>query len=240
MRRQLALLIAAAGCAAPAPTPVAPSTPQPTASQVVLDGELLDVDWDDGDTFAIPNRNGKRRQRARLEHFNTLESYGPVHQWGDWTPEELYALAKEAGVVAKSGGWHCARAGHGGGYGRIAVSCPELAKRLLHDGLAHVFSLGKPGPSHLLAAQLDAQKAGRGMWAKGVPDGLITSLHSIDERRHSSNAYDRVVNSKTGEAPMVKHAKTYAPCDRVCHQGSCMIYIPYKQRYGRSRTRCGG
>jgi hypothetical protein len=163
-----------------------------------------------------------------------------VHQWGEWTPEELYALAKEAGEVAKSRGWHCKDAGHSGGYGRIAVNCPELSKRLIHDGLAHVFSLGKPGPTALLTIQVKAQKAGRGMWAKGVPDGLITSLHSLDERRNSSIAYDRVVSSATGEAPTVKHGKTYAPCDKVCHQGSCMIYIPYKQRYGRDRTRCDG
>ena len=59
---------------------------------IVLDGQPILVDWDDGDTFSSPLGDGERL-KARLSGYNTLESYGPVHRWGEWTAPELYSIA---------------------------------------------------------------------------------------------------------------------------------------------------
>ena len=58
-------------------------------ANVLLDGVAVVADWDDGDTFAFIDANSGERVKARLSGFNTLESYGPVHRWGDWTGAEL-------------------------------------------------------------------------------------------------------------------------------------------------------
>ena len=50
---------------------------------VNLDGIEIEVKWDDGDTFHGVHPDG-RKIKARLNGYNTLESYGPVHQWGEW------------------------------------------------------------------------------------------------------------------------------------------------------------
>ena len=155
----------------------------PGAGQVVLDGELLKVRWDDGDTFSW--KGAAEKVRARLADYNTLESYGPVHRWGQWTYDELYAVAKEATAVVRKGGWTCQRTGKGGGYGRVGVRCPGAAKALVSAGLAHVFAVGRAGNPELIAAQESAIAAKRGMWAKGAPQGLVTSLHSAEIGRAS-------------------------------------------------------
>jgi micrococcal nuclease len=210
---------------------------QPQASEVRLKGRIFRVRWGDGDTFSFKTLSGKRKN-ARLAGFNALESYGPVHRWGQWTPQELYGLAKKAGTVAAAQGWVCKQLPGGGGYGRLLVSCPELKKALLRQGLAHVFSIDGPGDAPSMSLQHDAQSQGQGFWAKGVPDGLVTSLHSRDERPENDTAYDRVVSTKTGHAPTLEHAKSYGTCDEVCHQGSCMVYVPYRERYGKKRPSC--
>ena len=68
-------------------------------SEILLDGRIYKVRWGDGDTFRLKTLTGKKKS-ARLAGFNTLESYGPVHRWGEWTADELYQLANAAGVVA--------------------------------------------------------------------------------------------------------------------------------------------
>jgi micrococcal nuclease len=214
----------------------APKT-EPAASEISLNGRVIRVRWGDGDTFSFKNLTGKRKN-ARLARFNALESYGPVHRWGDWTPSELYGLAKKAGTVASARGWTCRQLPGGGGYGRLLVDCPELEKALIGQGLAHVFSIEGPGNPTTLALQHQAQSEALGIWAKGVPAGLVTSLHSRDERPDRDQAYDRVVNAKTGHAPMVPHNKNYGVCDEVCHSDSCMIYVPYRMRYGKKRANC--
>ncbi len=95
---------------------------QPGASEILLSGQIIRVRWGDGDTFSFKNLSGKRKN-ARLARFNALESYGPVHRWGDWTPAELYRLAKKAGEVAAARGWNCRQLPGGGGYGRLLVEC---------------------------------------------------------------------------------------------------------------------
>ena len=228
----------------PPPVSAPPANPSPAApplspgpGEVLLDGELRAVHWDDGDTFSW--QADGRRVRARLSDYNTLESYGPVHRWGTWSYEGLLGIAKEATEMVRRGGWTCSRTGKGGGYGRVAVRCPGVAKALISAGLAHVFVVGGKADPALLAAQADAVAARRGMWAKGSPVGLITSLHSADESgRKPEQIYDRVASVVTGAANPVAHGDTYAPCQEVCRGDSCMRYIPYARRYGKGRLIC--
>jgi len=169
--------------------------------------------------------------------FNTLEDYGPVHRWGDWSREELYGLALEAGKVAAARGWVCEDTGSSGGYGRKAVLCEALREYMITEGYAHVLSMEGPGPTYLLKMQISAQEAGKGIWKKGVPEGLVTSVHSSDEKP-SGKGYNRVVSTRTGASHVENHENHYQHCQEVCHQGSCLTYIPYKLRYGKKKLRC--
>ena len=228
------------------PVPKRPDL-KPLAGQMVLDGELIDVSWQDGDSFSF--REGEERVRTRLADYNTLESYSPVHQWGRWHPDDLLDLAKEAGAFAKAGGWHCERTGSGGGYGRIAVRCPGLALRLVSQGLAHVFRVDGPAQPDdskpvgrylrvLLAAQQSARTRKVGMWLKGAPEAIVTSLHSKDEKGAKGRPYDRVTDTRTGLALAEHHDNTHELCHKICHRGSCMYYIPYERRFGKTRAIC--
>ena len=230
---------AAPPTAPPGPAPTKPAKPdKPGPGQVLLDGELHTVRWDDGDTFSY--KGAAEKVRARLADYNTLESYGPVHRWRGAGYDELYANAKQATARVRAGGWSCQRTGKGGGYGRIGVRCPDAALALVSEGLAHVFSVEEPADSKLLEAQKAAIAGKRGMWAKGAPEGIVTSLHSKDEpgRAKPGQLYDRVASASTGAARPTPHDQTYAACQEVCRQGSCMRYIPFKQRYGKDRLRC--
>ena len=230
-------LLLFAGCG---PGPAAPPpgsvelAPGKSAPAVMLDGRLIPVNWDDGDTFATPDR----KLRARLVGYNTLESYGPVHRWGEWTPAELHKIAKDAGLRAASEVWTCTTEEGGGGYGRAAVDCPGLRQALLREGLAHTFAIDGSSDPADQAIQAESIAAGSGMWAKGAPEGLVTSVHSLDERDGASSTYDRVCSTTTGAAPKVIHAKVHPACTEVCHQGSCLLYVPYAQRYGDDRAAC--
>jgi micrococcal nuclease len=202
---------------------------------VELDGKPTPVHWADGDSFTVLGND----KGARLAGYNTLESYGPVHQWGEWTPIELYALARAATNIARKRPWRCTQLEGTGGYGRLVVDCPDLRDALLSAGLAHTFSVDGPGSAAAQALQNEAMAQARGMWQKGVPAGLITSLHSADERDDGS-AYDRVCDPVTGHAAKRAHTAVYTVCQTVCHDGSCMVYVPYAQRYGDSPADCLG
>lgn len=203
---------------------------------VILDGVSISVVWDDGDTFHGKTADGKKI-KARLAGYNTLESYGPVHQWGDWTEKELYAFAKESGVFASKTVWECADTKKGGGYGRVLVDCPGLRRAMLENGYAHPFSIGGPAPE----ADMKALRVGidnkAGIWEKGAPKSLITSLHSQDEKP-DREVYNRVCDLTTGECAERVHAAVYQICEKVCVDDSCMIYVPYKVRYGDKRAEC--
>jgi len=204
---------------------------------VIIDGRTVPARWDDGDTFSSPAPGGGKPSRNRLRGYNTLESYGPVHRWGDWTGAELYALAKQAGVRAASERWKCTRIPGGGGYGRDLIDCPDLRQALVREGLAHLFFIeGTPGPADL-EAQREAIAEHRGMWKKGAPKGVVTSLHSLNEKPQKST-YNRVADTTTGVASKSTHSETYRACEEVCVAGSCMIYVPYKLRYGDDRAAC--
>lgn len=209
----------------------------PKANQVLLDGELIQVRWSDGDTFSWTDRSNGNKVKARLVGFNTLEDYGPVHRWGEWTRDELFALAEKAGEVAAAQGWVCEDTGSSGGYGRKAVLCDKLRNHLIREGYAHVFSMEGPGPTYLLKMQMEAQAAKKGIWQKGVPEGLITSIHSSDEKA-SGKAYNRIVDTRSGASEVLNHENRYQNCEEVCHRGSCMTYIPYKLRYGANKLNC--
>lgn len=226
----------AASAAAEGSSEAAQATgPDAAEPGVVLDGQLLEASWNDGDTFSFYVDD--KKMRARLAGYNTLESYGPVHRWGDWTGQELYDIAKQGGKIAGAGRWECSDTGDSGGYGRLLVDCPGLREHLLREGMAHVFTIGGEPATGDLEAQREAMEQGRGMWAKGTPDGLVTSLHSAAERDDGS-AYDRVCSLKTGACDKVDHGKIYRTCQEVCHEGSCMTYVPYEDRFGDERAEC--
>ena len=228
------------------PEPVVEEAPAPSLtptaeypSILTLDGVPVLASWDDGDTFASP-REGDKPLRARLSGYNTLESYGPVHVWGTWRPDELYALSKEAGKVAGEGRWTCEILAGGGGYGRERVDCPDLRRELLSRGLAHLFVFdGEADPDDVAAQQL-AIDSKVGMWEKGAPTWLVTSLHSLDEREDQVQTYNRVAHTGDGHVEKRMHEETYAACTEVCPEGvdSCMIYVPYEQRYGDDAAAC--
>ena len=216
----------------PEPEQVA-QLPRPT---VILDGEIISVEWDDGDTFHGKTSEGKNI-KARLAGYNTLESYGPVHQWGEWTEKDLYAFAKESGVFASLKVWECADTKKGGGYGRVLVDCPGLRKAMLENGYAHPFSIGGSAPEADMQALRTGMENKAGIWAKGTPKSVITSLHSQDERK-DKDAYNRVCDLTTGECAEKVHADVYETCQKVCIEDSCMTYVPYKVRYGENKAAC--
>lgn len=217
-----------------APPPAKPEK-KPQAF-VVLNGTRTEVRWSDGDSFKV--KSGPYQGRGtRLVGYNTLESYGPVHRWGEWTPDELHALAKAAGPAAAAGTWNCTTGGEADGYGRLLVLCPDLAQAMVRQGYAVAYAVegGAPLPG-TLEAQVEAMQAGRGIWAKGRVHGVVTSVHSLGEDGSTEpQAYNRVVDTRTGVALKRAHAKTYATCEWVCEetdgQSSCMRFVPFARRY---------
>ncbi|MDP6932188.1 MAG: nuclease, partial [Myxococcota bacterium] len=139
---------------------------------------------------------------------------------------------------AGEGTWTCTTQPGGGGYGRLLVDCPDLRRALLEQGMAHVFAMeGTPDPGDI-QAQKTAIDQGVGMWSKGAPSGLITSLHSMHERPGQAETYNRVADTVTGSADRQTHSDTYETCQEVCMGDSCMLYVPFEQRYGDSRAAC--
>jgi endonuclease YncB( thermonuclease family) len=204
---------------------------------VVLDGVEMKVRWSDGDTFTWKDAGGNT-QRARLSGYNTLESFGPVHRWGDWTGKELYDLAKAGGAFARTQKWRCTKLPGSGGYGRHLVDCPDLRRELVDRGLAHLYSLEDPHDPTELALQQSAMERKKGLWEKGVTPLIVTSLHSLAEADPGRDTYNRACDLTTGICTARPHTSTYATCQEVCIEGSCMTYVPYEERYGRSRASC--
>lgn len=203
---------------------------------LLLNGEATRVRWSDGDSFKI--QSGPHEGRGtRLVGFNTLEAYGPVHRWGSWTPQELYAIAKASSAIAGSREWVCTTDGKADGYGRLLVDCPELSEEMIRQGHALAFAVEGTSPQTLLDAQREAMASGRGIWAKGVVNGVLTSLHSVGEDGDDADgkAYNRVVDTRTGAATKRQHQRRYETCQEVCEttdgDESCMTYVPFKRRY---------
>ncbi|MBM4358287.1 MAG: hypothetical protein FJ096_09275 [Deltaproteobacteria bacterium] len=183
---------------------------------VRINGVATPVYFNDGDTFRA--LAGTFRNRAsRLAGFNTLESYGPAHQWGGWTAREMYSLAKQGALNARKGLWNCAiDPKEKDGYGRLLAICPDLQYDQIKKGLAHVLSVDGDPPRRLLDAQRDAIVNGRGLWAKGVPAMVVTSTHSVDERFENKDNYNRLVSALDGISQKWKHQNLYEECENVC------------------------
>lgn len=190
-------------------------------SKVFLDGQAVAVHFNDGDSFRVVNGSAVGT-KARLVGFNTLESYGPVHQWGSWTAKEMFVLAKMATLNARRGIWKCESTGEVDTYKRALIYCPGLAEDQIRKGLAHVMTVSdEPGRPALVAAQQDAITHRRGIWAHGVPDYVMTSLHSVEEsldRKARTRNYNRLVSSADGHSVKWKHQTVYNECQKVCHQ----------------------
>ena len=188
-------------------------------TKVYLNGKLEPVYFNDGDSFRIMAGDYKGAQ-CRLSGYNTLESFGGVHSWGDWKPKELYANAKQATYNARQGVWHCESDLKRDGYGRMLWFCRDLATDQIRKGLAHAYSVDQnPADPELLKVQHEAQENHVGMWAHGVPEGVVTSIHSKSEGGGGKDGktYNRVVSTKDGRSWQWEHNNEYKECDRVCH-----------------------
>ena len=187
------------------------------ASLVFLNGAPTPVTFNDGDSFRVLE-GPLSGSKARLAGFNTLESHGPVHQWGGWQFKELYALAKIATLNARRGVWHCeSKDMKQDGYGRILWYCLDLAEDQIRHGFAHVMTVSdEPGNPRLIKAQQEAIRFRRGIWAKGVPTYVLTSLHSADEG-YEGTTYNRLVNTVDGHSKKWEHTAVFRECQNVCH-----------------------
>lgn len=219
-------------------------------SEIEINGERAQVFFNDGDTFRIVTGQlaGKR---SRLAGFNTLESYGPVHRWGAFKSVALKNIADEATRNARRDGWHCITGNSTDTYGRLLSVCMDLAVDQVEKGLAHVMTVtSEPADSKLVRAQEEAIRNGRGMWALGVPEFILTSLHSLDETPNQKETYNRFVSTKDGHSVIVVHKNTYKDCEEVCEspstgsalstlgEKSCMTYVGFKNRFGPRRAAC--
>jgi len=238
---QLAAFALALSCAAPTSAKAPRRTARETRGFVVLAGERVPVRWTDGDSFRI--HGGRFAGRAaRLTGVNALETFGPVHRIGEMAPRALHAIAKETAAIAAGGEWRCESDGTTDGYRRLLVACPDAAEALVLAGHAMVFAVDGPADPRLVAAQRRAQAARAGIWGRGAPPLVPTSLHSADEQDLGQRgAYDRIADTRTGAAEARPHTRLYAPCEEVCvGEGAgraCMTYVPFERRY-RDRPSC--
>lgn len=213
------------------------------STPVNLDGKDIFVYFNDGDTFQFQDNN--KKASARLQGFNALESYGPVHQWGKWTSEELYENAQKATQNARSGHWHCHTSGAADKYGRVLANCPDLAQDQIRKGLAHAMFVEKNDYNQeLLDIQKQAVLSKTGMWKKGAPDFILTSAHSPAEKELQGKAYDRFVSVLDGHSIVRNHANAYQTCEIVKYSpddtqtASSIVYIPFDKRYGIDKATC--
>lgn len=207
-------------CAALIVTLSAPSAfAGPPASKVFLNGVPAPVYFNDGDSFRV--LSGRfQGSKGRLAGYNTLESYGPVHQWGTWTYKEMSVLAKMATLNAQRGVWHCTSDLKTDTYGRTLWWCEDLAADQVRKGLAHAMSVtSEPAKAVLIEAQKEAIAAKRGIWAHGVPDYVLTSTHATSEDAEGRGTYNRLVSSVDGHSLKWKHDNDYPECTVVCDAG---------------------
>ena len=188
-------------------------------TRAFINDHFVPVHFNDGDSFRVYAGEWQGRQ-SRLEGFNTLESNGPVHQWGTFHPFELFVNAKMATLNGKRGTWHCFTGGETDGYGRLLLDCPDLAVSQIRRGLAHAMNVDDiPSRPEYLRAQQEAIHAHRGMWAHGVPEFIVTSLHSNDEDpERSEPSYNRLISTRDGHTEKWEHDDNYHECQWVCHE----------------------
>jgi micrococcal nuclease len=231
MLRVLLPLLLLAGCSTTQQaTSTVDTSADPNHNVITLNGNSTQVKWDDGDSFTFLSGQYKG-DGVRLEGWNTLESYGPVHRWGQWTAKELYGVAKESLYQARRRSWECTTRGKRDYYNRVLVTCPELGVDLVGRGLAHVYAFKTTADPELMALQKQARIDGLGMWEKGRPEYLVTSLHSAEGK----GGRNSVVHTRTGQWDGRAHQDEYELCEEICVEdavrGSCMVYVPYPNRY---------
>ena len=187
---------------------------QPGTAKAFLNGVATPVFFNDGDSFRILGGPYQGSQ-SRLSGFNSLESFGPAHQWGTWTPEELYHFAKLSTYNGRRGVWHCESDLARDGYGRMLWFCKDLALSQIKNGWAHAYSVNDdPADADLMAAQNEAMAAKRGMWAHGVPDYVLTSTPSVSEGY--PDTYNRLLSTKDGRSKKWLHKQNYGECQMPC------------------------
>ena len=227
-------LLAGLLAAAPLPATSAPRR-HGAPGRVLLDGQLTEVRWTDGDSFKVDS-GPLKGFGTRLFGYNTLETFGPVHRIAGLGPVPLERIAASSAALLAGTTWKCQTEGKRDGYGRALVACPAAAATLVRGGHAMVYAVDtRPDPA-LLALQREAQAARRGLWAGGVPPWIITSLHSTGEKKlKGKSPYDRLCDTRTGLTRLREHRSTYQTCQEVCvGEGpliSCMIYVPFERRY---------
>lgn len=186
-------------------------------TRVFINGQPVPVHFNDGDSFRV-FAGEYRGSQCRLAGFNTLESFGPAHQWGDWHPYELYINAKMATFNGRRGTWHCTSDGSTDTYGRVLMICPDLAVDQIRRGYAHAYQIDDtPASPTYLRVQQEAIRARRGMWAHGVPDYIMTSIHSADEDLSRPVHYNRLVSTRDAHTESEQHHDTYPECDWHCN-----------------------
>ncbi|MCA9600680.1 MAG: thermonuclease family protein [Polyangiales bacterium] len=212
--RAFALLLGGLVALLSSTLPVAASEP---ASLVFINGKAFRVYFNDGDSFRVLS-GSRRGQKSRLGGFNTLESFGATHSWGNWNAYELYVNAKQATLNARRGVWHCTTDDSVDGYGRTLLYCPDLIVDSLRKGLAMAYTIDDtPSPPEYLRAQREAQEARRGMWAHGVPEFIVTSVHSAADSTYDHH-YNRLISTRDGHTEKWEHNDSYAECANVCSE----------------------
>lgn len=188
-------------------------------TRVFVNGQLVPVRFNDGDSFRIFAGPYQGRQ-SRLGGYNTLESFGPVHQWGTFHPYEMFVNAKMATIFGKRGTWHCFTGGETDGYGRLLLDCPDLAVAQIRRGLAHAMNVDdSPSRPEYIRAQQEAIRERRGMWAHGAPAFVLSSLHSNHEDpERDKPTYNRLVSTRDGHSEKWEHTDVYDECQWVCYQ----------------------
>lgn len=213
------------------------TTPQ-KVTHIFFNGAATRAYFNDGDTLKILDGELKNT-RVRIAGFNTLETYGPVHEWMANDPQYLLSIAAEATRMAQDGQWHCTSKGDKDTYGRMLATCDDLAIALLSAGYAHSYSVNDhPADRKYLLTQHTAKTNKLGIWKHGAPNYIITSLHSADEGARKS--YNRLISTTDGTTKTWQHTDTYSSCQKVCvsDEASCMVYVPFEERYGNDRPNC--
>ncbi|MBX3250991.1 MAG: hypothetical protein KF901_27690 [Myxococcales bacterium] len=187
-----------------------------TESIVFINGRATRVYFSDGDSFRQLDGPWTGRN-SRLGGFNTLESPGPVHAWGNFHSYELYINAKQATLNARRGIWHCTGDGGTDTYGRVLLDCPDLAVDQIRKGFAHHMQIDDtPARVAYLRAQQEALRGRKGMWAHGIPSFVLTSLHSRSENPSRSIHRNRMVSVRDGHSEAWEHNDSYRECEWVC------------------------
>lgn len=183
---------------------------------VTVNGKAMPVFFNDGDSFRVLE-GSLSGTKARLAGFNTLESHGPVHRWGEASTKEMYVVAKMATLFGRRGVWSCTSDMKTDTYGRALLHCPDLAEAMIRRGFAHAMTVtADPADARLLDAQKEAIEKGRGIWSQGTPEWVLTSLHSVDERPDKPTAYNRLVSTADGHSEKIQHTRRYEECEEVC------------------------